>query len=63
METFTIIGEEFEQGASGNSRTKVKLMWGGNELDRSNTNFWNATFKGDIVYDPNFSLNFHTVEN
>lgn len=38
-------------------------MWGGNELDRTNTNFWNATFKGDIVYDPNFALNFHTVES
>jgi hypothetical protein len=38
-------------------------MWGAKGLDRSETNFWNTTFKGDIDWDPKFSENFHLPAN
>jgi len=38
-------------------------MWGAKELDRTNTNFFNTTFKGDIVWDEDFTKNFHKPEN
>jgi len=48
METFNIIRDDFDASAESGQRAKVNMMWGANELDRSNVNFWNTTFKGDI---------------
>jgi len=38
-------------------------MWGAKELDRTETNFWDTTFKGDIIFDEKFSENFHLPIN
>lgn len=38
-------------------------MWGAKELDREETNFFNTTFKGDIVWDGDFTKKFHEVDN
>ena len=38
-------------------------MWGAKELDRTETNFWDTKFKGDIIFDEKFSENFHLPIN
>lgn len=38
-------------------------MWGADYLDRSETSFWDQSYKGEIIWDSKFSENFHKVEN
>jgi hypothetical protein len=61
MEVFTALGEHFLRPID--RKTTVNLMWGSNYLDRNDTSFWNATYKGEVVYDQEFTLNFHKSEN
>lgn len=39
------------------------MVWGGMDLDKTNVPAWNATFKGDVVFDPKFAENFHLPVN
>ena len=61
MKVFTKIGSVFPKGPS--LSPKLTYMWGAKELDRSETNFFNVTFKGQIVWDKDFSTNFHEVKS
>jgi len=38
-------------------------MWGASDLNKDNVDAWNVTFKGDVVFDPSFAENFHTVDS
>jgi len=60
MATFTLVQEQFGE-QSAERKPQIKLMWGATELDRSKTNFWDPSYKGDIIFDPKFSENFHTT--
>jgi hypothetical protein len=61
MKVFTKIATEFPRPAA--RKPEVTYMWGAKELDRTNTNFFNTTFKGDVVWDKEFTENFHKTEN
>ena len=61
MKVFTKIGTEFPRPAA--RKPTLTYIWGASELDRTETNFFNTTFKGDIVWDEDFSKNFHKTEN
>ena len=38
-------------------------MWGVTKLDRDKTSFWDTKYKGDLIFDENFSANFHLPLN
>lgn len=61
MKVFTKIGNEFPRAPS--QKPELIYMWGAKELDRAETSFFNTTFKGDVVWDAEFTKNFHEVEN
>lgn len=63
MKTFTLLENEFPQSAGSGQQAKVRLAWGGANLNKDKVGTWNTTYKGDVEFDPNFSLNFHLPEN
>lgn len=61
MTVFTKIFNEFPPPPS--RKPKLTYMWGAKELDRTETNFFNITFKGNVTWDENFTKNFHEPKN
>lgn len=53
MRVFTKIGSEFPRAPD--RKPEVNFMWGTATLDRTNTSFWNTTYKGEVVFDVEFA--------
>ena len=61
MRVFTKIGSEFPRAP--NRKPEVTFMWGSESLDRTNVSFWNTTYKGEIIFDSQFTELFHLPAN
>lgn len=48
------LSEKFDGG--GDQGFKIYLFWGVKDIDKSDTSFWDATYAGKAIMDPDFDL-------